>query len=82
MFAPEQQEVSQPTLGVNTLVTALINGVLGQGLSSLLSKAVLQPLLQPLDDLLTNVLELLGLDTNQTDITLYSVQCASPHLVQ
>jgi len=43
--------------------------------------ALLQPLLDPLSLLLQNLLQVLGLNLGETDVTLLSVDCGKPRLV-
>lgn len=64
---------------VKTLTLAGDNFV--AGLASI-AIALLQPLLDPLSQVLQQLLNMLGLNLGETDVTLHSVQCGVPHLVQ
>ncbi|MBP6020570.1 MAG: hypothetical protein KA735_13865 [Burkholderiaceae bacterium] len=65
---------------VNTLLFSslkdLVAGVVGIVIS------LLDPILDPLSALLNSLLQLLGIQLSETDLTLYSVQCGGPRLVE
>lgn len=67
---------------INT-VADLVLKANGNGLSGLAAivVALLQPLLDPLSALLQQLLNLLGLNLGETDVSLLSVDCGKPRLV-
>ncbi|GAB1578498.1 pilus assembly protein TadG-related protein [Bordetella petrii] len=66
---------------INTVADLALSG--GNALSSLASivVALLEPLLSPLSMLLQQLLNLLGLNLGETDVSLLSVDCGKPRLV-
>jgi len=79
---PSDHQREQLTSGeertVNVRQANVLGGQLAKGLGS-----VLAPILEPVfEQVVFPLLSQLGIDLNQTDVTLYSVRCASPHLVQ
>lgn len=85
---PSSQSIDVAGLTGNFLTNVLNNlqvKVLGLNLQTLTSAlgGAIQPVLSSvLGPVLGSVLPTLGLDLNQTDVLLHSVQCASPRLVQ
>ncbi|MBO1112391.1 pilus assembly protein TadG-related protein [Bordetella petrii] len=67
---------------INTVADVVLKAN-GNGLSGLagIVVALLQPLLDPLSALLQQLLNLLGLNLGETDLSLLSVDCGKPRLV-
>jgi uncharacterized membrane protein len=65
--------------GVKTLALSGDNFV--AGLASI-AIALLQPLLDPLSQTLQQLLDVLGVNLGETDVSLHAVQCGAPRLVE
>ncbi|MCD0505385.1 pilus assembly protein TadG-related protein [Bordetella petrii] len=67
---------------IDTVADLVLNAG-GNSINGLLSVvvALLEPLLDPLSALLQNLLNLLGLNLGETDVSLLSVDCGKPRLV-